>query len=69
MKYKSKNDYLKAGKRSDVHTSIRSDIYENLQVTAIKLKEPSTKCLDVIIEMILNDKNLFDEFKNKLRLY
>lgn len=67
--YKSKNDYLKKGKRADVHTSINGKIYEDFQITCLRLKTPQSKALDIIIDMVLNDEKLLNEFKNRLRLY
>lgn len=68
FKYRSKYDYQKH-KRANVHTTVREDLYELLQITAVKQKEHQSKCLDVIIEMVLKDKKLLNEFKNKLDLY
>ena len=66
FKYRSKYDYQKH-KRTNVHTTIRQDLYELLQTTAFNQKEYSSKCLDVIIEMVLKDKKLFNEFNNKIK--
>jgi hypothetical protein len=68
FEYRSKYDYQKYP-RSNVHTTVRQDLYDLLQATAFNQKEYSSKCLDVIIEMVLKDKKLFNEFKNKLNLY
>ncbi len=68
IKIKSKYDYRKY-KRSDVHTTVREDIYTDWQILSVKLRQPSTKMLDIALEMILKDEVLLNEFKNKLRLY
>lgn len=68
MVYKSKNDYQKL-ERSDVHTTIRKDLYKKLKSVALDIDQHSTKCLDIIIEMVLKDEKLLNEFKNRVRLY
>lgn len=68
MQYKSKNDYQKFP-RSDVHTTIRKDLYKKLKSIALDVDQHSTKCLDIIIEMILKDEKLLSEFKNRVRAY
>jgi hypothetical protein len=68
MFYKSKYDYQKEP-RADVHTTIRKDLYKKLKSTSIDIEEHSTKCLDVIIDMVLNNKELYNEFRNRIRLY
>lgn len=66
--YKSKYDYQKY-ERSDVHTTIRADLYEELQLLSVKVKEPQTKIMDCILELILKDEKMLNELKNKVRLY
>lgn len=67
--YKSKNDYLKKGKRADVHTTINGDLYEDFQIFCLKIKQPQSKSFDVLIDMVLNDEKLLKEFKNRIKLY
>ena len=67
--YKTKNDYLKYGKRSDIHTTIREDIYDKFRVECFKAKQPTTKALDVVLKMILENENLLKEFHNNLKKY
>lgn len=67
--YKSKYDYTKKYKRSDVHTTIAEPIYEQFQIQCVKLKQPQTKCLDVILDMVLNNEELLEEFINRVKKY
>lgn len=67
--YKSKYDYTKKYKRSDVHTTIAEPIYEQFQIQCIKLRQPQTKCLDVILDMVLNDQALLEKFINRVKKY
>ena len=67
--YKSKYDYTKKYRRSNVHTTIADPVYEQFQIQCIKLKQPQTKCLDVILDMVLNDQELLKEFVNRVRNY
>lgn len=69
LRYITKKDYLKLGKRTDVHTTIREDLYEELQIISIKSKEPLTKLFDVLIEETLKDEIKLKEFKNKIKIY
>lgn len=63
-----KNDYTKA-KRDVFHSTIREDLLQQLKIIAITKKQPVSKCMDVILDMILNDEKMKREFENKLRLY
>ena len=67
--YITKHDYLKLGKRENVHSTIREDIYLDLQILSKQFKEPITKILDILVLEIISDKNKQQELKNKLQNY
>ncbi len=68
--YKSKFDYAKIKKRTSVHTTIREDLYEALQMEClIKNKQPISKSLDIMIDMVLSSPELLESWKDKVRKY
>lgn len=63
-----KNSYTQYP-RDVFHSTIRADLLEQLRIISAIKKEPKSKCMDVILNMVLNDEKLKREFENKLRLY
>lgn len=66
---KSKYDYLKRGSRANVHTKIRRDLYLDFTNICRELNEPTSKGFDVVLEMILKNEDLLNEFRKKIKLY
>lgn len=64
----SKYDYRKY-KRANVHTTIREELYERWLILSIKTKQPATKMFDVLISMVLEDEELMEDFKKRLKKY
>lgn len=67
--YKTKFDYAKLKKRSKVNTTVREDLYESLQIQCIKMKQPISKSLDVMIDMVLSNPELLETWVNKVKKY
>lgn len=68
FEYKDKMEYTKFP-RSNVHCTIREDLYTEFLILSKKIKQPSTKMLDVILEEILSDKIKINEFIQKVKQY
>jgi hypothetical protein len=69
MRLRFKNDYRKLGQRSDVHTSIRKDLYDEWLELSKSMNQHSTKMFDVLIDDLLKNPDKIAEFKSKVRSY
>lgn len=68
MHYKSKNDYQKYP-RSNMHTTIREDLYEEFQIFAIKIKQHQSKILDIVLEELLNNEDFKEKIEKEVKSY
>ncbi len=69
LKIKSKKDYLKTGARVKHLTTIREDLFKNIDNFSIKTKTPKSKMLDVMIYLSFNDKEVNEKFIKLLKEY
>lgn len=67
--YISKYDYLELNTRSNVHTTIREDLYLELSIMSKRMKEPITKILDILVSNIISNSDMQEELKIKLKNY
>ena len=69
MNIKFKFDYCKLGAREDFGTTVNKDLLLEFKILSKRINQPMSKCLDVMLDMILNDEKLLDEFKDRIRKY
>jgi len=67
--YLTKRDYLRLGKRQDVHTKIREDLYIKLCNYSKITHSPVTKILDLLIIDLLSTPESQEQLKIKLHNY
>ena len=67
--YYTKMDYLKINKRSNVHTSVREDLYIKLFSLSRTLHSPLTKIFDILIIDLLDNPESQEQLKIKLHNY
>ena len=69
MEIKFKNNYLQYGDRSNLKTTIRQDLLENLKILSVKCNQPISKIMDVLLLDNLHDEDSINELINKINKY
>lgn len=69
MKIKSGKEYLDLAPRRRLNTNVREDLLSNFKKLSTKIKTPKSKMLDVMIYLLLEDKEIWDKFMKTLKDY